>query len=279
MSGWLSRWRIKPKEKGGASVSAAEAGVAVGGDNVNSPITIGMDEERYRQILREELPILAIAKGVPEAPLRKFLAKLGEKAVPEDEITARLDAAADELIRLRADLAHFRNDRPEFAAIRARVSAFIDEGEFDAARTELRNGREAARTLREEASRLREKLRRSEEEFSRSEAEFLANEARIDKLQLNHHAAREKFVEATHLDPDVCWIWFELGDLWMLLGSLNEAEKVFRVALKTATRSGNARDLSVSHNKIGDVQVQQGNLIAALASYEASDEVSYLARD
>ena len=37
--------------------------------------------------------------------------------------------------------------------------------------------------------------------------------------------------------------------------------------------SGNAgwqRDLSVSHNKIGDVQQAQGDLAAALASYQAS---------
>jgi hypothetical protein len=37
-----------------------------------------------------------------------MLEKLGEKQIPEEEIPAGLAATADELIRLRADLAHFR---------------------------------------------------------------------------------------------------------------------------------------------------------------------------
>ena len=55
-----------------------------------------------------------------------MLEKLGEMQIPEKEIPAGLAAAADELIRLRVDLARFRNDRPEFAAIRAHASALID---------------------------------------------------------------------------------------------------------------------------------------------------------
>jgi hypothetical protein len=79
------------------------------------------------------------------------------------------------------------------------------------------------------------------------------------------------------LDPDNCWAWIELGDLWILLGSLEEAERSFREALKAAeylakADPGNAgwqRDLSVSHDQIGDVLVEQGNLPAALTSYQA----------
>jgi hypothetical protein len=177
MSEWIRRWRSKAPGSENPAVSAAEASVAVGRDNINSPITIGVDEERIRQILRDEIPGLAKAKGIPEAPLRSVLEKLGEQHIPEDEIPARLAAAADELIRLRADLARLRNDRPEFAAFRARVSALIDQGDFDAARAELRNGRDAAQALRKE--------------FSRTEAGFIADEARIDRLQLDFESARE----------------------------------------------------------------------------------------
>ena len=65
----------------------------------------------------------AATKGVPEAPLREVLKRLGETEVAEAEIPDRLAKAADELLRLRADLARLSNDRPEFAAIRARASA------------------------------------------------------------------------------------------------------------------------------------------------------------
>src|SRR5271155_163257 len=55
------------------------------------------------------------AKGVPEAPLREVLKKLGEAEVAEAEIPERIAKAADELLQLRADLTRLRNDRPEFA--------------------------------------------------------------------------------------------------------------------------------------------------------------------
>ena len=189
-----------------------------------------------------------------------MLDKLGETRVPLEEIPARLAAAADELIRLRADLTRLRDDRPEFATLRARASALIDQGEFDAARAVLREGREAARALRKE--------------LSRSEAGFLLDEGRLNKLQLDYDAALENFEEASHLDPDNCWIWIELGDLWIFLGSLAKAEQAFRAALEAALVSKDERDLSVSHNKIGDVQRAQGDLPAALTSYQASHDIS-----
>src|SRR5271166_5276804 len=198
----------------------------------------------------------AEAKGVPEAPLREVLKKLGETEVMEAEIPDRLAKAADELLQRRADLTRLRNDRPEFAAIRARASALIDKGEFDAARAELRKGREAARALRED--------------ISRSEAGFLDDEARIDRLQLNYDTACAKFLEATRLDPDNPWIWIDLGDLWVSRGSLTEAGKTFRAAMEAAGRSGNERDLSVSHQRIGEVQQAQGDLAAALSSHQAA---------
>ena len=198
-------------------------------------------------------PRLRKRKGVPEAPLREVLKKLGEAEVAEAEIPERIAKAADELLQLRADLTRLRNDRPEFAAIRARASALIDKGEFDAARAALNEGRLAARALREE--------------ISRSEAGFLADEARIDRLQLNYDAACAKFAEAASLDPGNCWIWIELGDLWTTRGSLAEAEKAFFAARDAAARSGNDRDLSASYSKIGDVQVAQGDLAGALKSY------------
>jgi len=239
-------------QSGGVNISGVVG--SVGGDIVGG--NKGLDEEGVRRVFREELSAIATAKGVPEASLRAVLDKLGETRVPLEEIPARLAAAADELIRLRADLTRLRNDRPELATLRARASALIDQGEFDAARVVLREGREAARALRKE--------------LSRSEAGFLADEARVNMLQLDYDAALENFVEASHLDPDNCWIWIDLGDLWILLGSLAKTEQAFRAALKAALVNEDDRDLSVSHGKIGDVQRAQGNLPAALTSYQAS---------
>ena len=198
----------------------------------------------------------AEAKGVAEAPLREVLKRLGETEVAEAEIPDRLAKAADELLRLRADLARLSNDRPEFAAIRARASALIDKGDFDAARAALNEGRERARALREEAS--------------RTEAGFLADEARVDRLQLNYDAACAKFAEAARLDPDNVWLWIELGDLWVTRGSLAEAE---RPSPPRATPPLEAAMIAISlcrTDRIGDVQVAQGDLAGALKSYRDS---------
>jgi tetratricopeptide (TPR) repeat protein len=203
-----------------------------------------------------QLAETAAVKGVTEAPLREVLKRLGETEIAEAEIPDRLAKAADELLRLRADLGRLSDDRPEFAAIRARASAAMDNGDFDAARAALNEGRVRARTLREEAS--------------RTEAGFLADEARVDRLQLNYEAASAKFAEVSRLDPDNVLIWGELGDLWITRGSLAEAEKAFVGARDAAVRGGDNRDLSVADNKIGDVQVARGDLAGALKSYRKS---------
>jgi tetratricopeptide (TPR) repeat protein len=196
------------------------------------------------------------AKGVPEAPLREVLKKLGETEVAEAEIPDRLAKAANELLRLRDDLTRLRNDRPEFAAIRARASAAIDRGELDAARAALNEGRERARASREEAS--------------QTEAQFLADEARVDRLQLNYNAACAKLTEAARLDPDNVWLWINLGDLWKLRGSLAEAERAFLAARDAAARSGSDAALCDSHIWVGDGQVARGDLVGALKSYRDS---------
>jgi tetratricopeptide (TPR) repeat protein len=193
------------------------------------------------------------AKGVPEAPLREVLKRLGEAEVAEAEIPDRLAEAADELIRLRADLTRLRNDRSEFAAIRARASALIDRGEFNAARAALNEGRRAARAEREE--------------IARSEAEFLADEGRLDRLQLDYDSACAKFAEAAKLDPDSVGTWIELGEIWTTRGSLAEAAKAFYSARDAAARSGSDHDLAASYDRIGDAQVAQGDRAGALKSY------------
>jgi tetratricopeptide (TPR) repeat protein len=141
--------------------------------------------ERVGKEILARLDQIALDKGVPTAPLCAILEKLGVAGVPDYEIPTRLDAAADELLGLRAHLARLRNDPPELAAVREEALALIDRGELDRARAVLNRGREAARALREEAS--------------RSEAELLANGAQIDHLQLAYCAAAAKYAEAADL--------------------------------------------------------------------------------
>jgi tetratricopeptide (TPR) repeat protein len=111
------------------------------------------------------------------------------------------------------------------------------------------------------------------EEASRTEAQFLADEARVDRLQLNYDAACAKFTEAARLDLDNVKIWGDLGDLWITRGSLADAEKAFLGARDAAARIDADRDLSVAHNRLGDVRGDQGDLAGALTSYRVKFEI------
>jgi hypothetical protein len=133
MFGWLRRWGAA-RSPPGPSVTADRGGVAAGGHISNSLISVGLDEEGVGRVLEKILARTAEEKSVPVAPLRAVLEKLGAAQMAIEEIPKRLAAAADELIRLRTDLARLRNDKPEFAAIRVRASVLIGRGEFDAAR-------------------------------------------------------------------------------------------------------------------------------------------------
>jgi len=91
----------------------------------------------------------------------------------------------------------------------------------------------------------------------------LALEARINgKLITADLIAR--YDEITRLDPGVHWDWVELGRLYRDAGDLTNWERTAQRAAETATDD---RDQSVALNELGDVQVAQGDLTAALASY------------
>lgn len=199
------------------------------------------------------LAAIAATKGVDELPLRRVLEKLGETDVPVTEIPARLERAADELLRLRDDLSRLRNEGPQFDAIRAAALAHIEAGEFDAARTALRRGRETARQMREEASRI--------------EAGFLVDEARVDRLDLAYDAATSKLEEALRIDPIATWAAIELGDLWMIRGATTRARDAYCDAIVAAQQFGDERDLSICYNRLGDILLAHGNLTDAQKSF------------
>jgi tetratricopeptide (TPR) repeat protein len=242
------------------SVKADHGSVAAGRD-ITAPVTIGLDEKRVgqelrksQQPLRDELERLAAQvardKGVEIAPLRSVLGKLGEKGVPEEDIPKRLDTAADELIKLRAENEQLRRGPPALAAIAEEVQALIDKGEFDDARRALARGREAARALRIDASRY--------------EAAFLAQQARVDDLQLSYRTAAPKYAEAAGLvapfDTKQQWRFllaqarelFKQGDEFGDNGALTEAIDVYRRCLALAPRSERPLDWATTQMNLGN---------------------------
>lgn len=126
-------------QSGGVNISGPIG--SVGGDIVGG--NKGLDEAGVRLVVREELSAVATAKGVPEAPLLTVLDKLGEKRVRPDEIPARLAAAANELLELRAEFARLKNDHPNAAAISNEAVGLIDKGDLDSAASYWTRNRDA----------------------------------------------------------------------------------------------------------------------------------------
>jgi tetratricopeptide (TPR) repeat protein len=159
-------------------------------------------------LLRRPIPSVVFRfandKGAPLLPLHTIFTMLGERGVSEKDIPTRLEAAASELARLRADNRLYRKGPARIATSAAKAEAPIEAGDFDAARSVFAQGREAARRLRDESSRY--------------EAQLLVQEARVDHLTLNFQAAAEKFAHAAFLvssfDTESCrkWLFAQAGE-------------------------------------------------------------------
>jgi tetratricopeptide (TPR) repeat protein len=80
--------------------------------------------------------------------------------------------------------------------------------------------------------------------------------------------ALKAFHQAAEYDPDDFWTWIEISRLEQIVGSLGGARKAIDAALLIEVKD--ERDRAVALNDLGDVQRAQGDLTAALESYQAS---------
>ena len=83
--------------------------------------------------------------------------------------------------------------------------------------------------------------------------------------------ALKAFHQAAECDPDDFWTWIEIDRLEQIVGSLDGARKAINAALLIETED--ERDRSVALYDLGDVQQAQGDLAAALTSYQASHDI------
>ena len=111
----------------------------------------------------------------------------------------------------------------------------------------------------------------------RREAAALARQQGALAMGHNVRAALEAFQRAAEYEPDDAWTQFFIGDLHMRLGDLSAAMESFRRGAASAKSrlQANAddliaqRDLSVSHERIGNVLKAQDDTPGALAAYRA----------
>jgi tetratricopeptide (TPR) repeat protein len=184
----------KPTASSTTVIAPAVTGITSGHDTVvNAPVNIGVNEKRVgEQITDAQKPLVerleglaaqvAREKGLEVAPLRSILVKMGEAGVRDEDIPNRLDENADELIKLRAEIARLKLGPASLASFAQQAQTLIDKGDLDGARAALAEGRAAARTVREQSSGY--------------ESDFLAQQAKIDHLQLAYQRAAANYAQA-----------------------------------------------------------------------------------
>jgi tetratricopeptide (TPR) repeat protein len=253
-------------------------GITSGHDtNIQGPVTFGLDQKGVGQEVEEKLKpadekldkILAQVardKGVEIAPLRSVLVKLGEAGVRDEDIPKRLDAAAEELIKLRAEVEQFQQGPPALAAIAQEAQALIDKGDLDGARKALVRGREAARAQRSDAS--------------RDEAKFLALDARVDDLQLAYRSAAAKYAEAAGLvapfGTEQQWRFLldqagelsKQGDEFGDNAALTDAVDLSRRDLALAPRAERPLDWAATQDNLGNALARLGERESGTARLE-----------
>src|SRR5258708_7332987 len=258
-------WASKPA--GHATVVNPSGPVVAAGRDITGPVNIGLDEKQVAQRVAEaQRPLagqleelakqVARDKGIEVAPLRAILVKMGEAGFRDEDIPQRLNEKADELIKLREEIAGLRRGPAELASFAEQAETLINKGDLDGARIVLAAGRTAARSLREQSSRY--------------EGDCLAQEAKVDHLQLAYREAATKYVEAASLiaalDRRKQWEfvlaqaneWRSQGDEFGDNAALAEAINVYHESLSLAPRAERPLDWATAENKLGSARERLG---------------------
>jgi tetratricopeptide (TPR) repeat protein len=219
------------------------------------------NERRHRELMRA----IAGKEGVDPRVLAPLFAHLGKANLTLDQMRAQAESAiADMLARAHQPVPPSK-DGADIAATIAAARAHM--GSLDSA---------AARAL------LDAKLAEDEKAHRQRRLPLLRERAAAERFAYDHTAAEATLREILILDPDDFWTWIERGDLYKRIGSLESAAATYQQAFALATRRAQLepgaarwqRHLSVSNDRVGDVQVAQGNLGAALTSYLALRETA-----
>ncbi|MFL5385750.1 MAG: tetratricopeptide repeat protein [Longimicrobiaceae bacterium] len=227
--------------------------------------------------LDEILRAVSVEKGVPVAPLRQILERLGELEVPNERIAERLDAWTGEYLNLRQKWLQVAESTLDVAAVKGEALALIDAGDFD-----------GARRLFGEA---REKVRAARQDRAREEASLLAGEADVDRLELRYREAAERYAEAASLvsafdtDAHFDYLWkradtnFLLGQEFGVNSALLDAIEGWRQLLNLSPRESQPLQWAVAQNSLGNALSILGErengitrLEEAVAAYRAALE-------
>lgn len=251
---WLERGSsgspvfLRPGQHLAGILSLSELGVNSGKSHLHEAVVVRGQVIR-RHVVRLIAQAVAREEQVSVADLREILSTIGAQDVPVAEIPERLRQFVE------ASRAHAA-EAPPSSNLGNDIDAVID----------------ASRTLvgqfkpEEALLLLKERIQGESEAFAQRTLPLLKEQVAVQQIALDHDGARASLEQITRLDPNDIWSRILLGDVWMIAGDTAQAATAYHAAQAAATARGYERGLSVSHERIGDVLVAQGDGPGALAA-------------
>jgi tetratricopeptide (TPR) repeat protein len=229
------------------------------------------NERRHRELLAVQEKILSTVareKGVDPEHLRPVLERLGHTSIPLADIPRVLGDAVDALMNRGETRTVIHNDGAAIdeaiRSARAKLAQIDVAGALATIDAALDEDDSYRKSLEAEAE-----IRRHRVAMAQARARGLFEKAFIQRTIFDHRGAIASLEAGLDLDPECVRRWIELGDERRVIGEGANARLAYESALKAAVHCGDERDLLISHSKIGDARVAQGDLTGALVSYRA----------
>jgi len=263
------------------AVGAVEGAVAIGRDNINSPITIGLTPEEVRDLtaaatkgavgpLADKIVDLSQTLGRTQEAVLSMLRMLGQADISLDRLPEKLAEVAGQSKKAISAIGALQ---PENAVAREHIekaSVAASAGHSSAARLHLRGARQAAEAAAGQAQQLATQAETARTQQMLQAAQAAAAEAELVLADLDYLGAAQLFSEAASLvpagHPDETVIFLhrqanalqrqgdERGDNFVL----SQAIRVYGLELKEHTRKRVPLLWAVTQNNLGTALLTLG---------------------
>ncbi|MFD2056139.1 caspase family protein [Mesorhizobium calcicola] len=236
--------------------------------------------------MRGQVEQIASDADMPLAPLYGALISSDTSHLSADNLNARLREAADAFVKVREEMKTLAADDPRVTELRRQAEEQLALGAFDSAQAKL-----AQAANIDEVSRNALKVNFVDRTLSQAATLFLsAGAARAD---LHYAAAINGYESVLALYGEAGQTSLsleqadrqsraleELGILYTTVGSTEAAGRAFAALLanleqrsRQETDPSVRRDLAISHIKLANIRMAQGDLPTALENYEAARDM------
>ncbi|WP_202297501.1 caspase family protein [Mesorhizobium sp. 131-2-1] len=233
--------------------------------------------------MRGEVEQIASDADMPLAPLYGALISADTSHLSAESLNARLREAADAFVKVRGEMTTLASDDPQVTALRRQAEEQLSLGAFDAARAKLAEAADIDSTSRKalKANFVSRTLSEAATRYlsagaARADLDYAAAIRDYEEVLALYGEAGQSSLALDDADRQIRTL-DELGKLYITVGNTAAAGRAYEALLanleqrvRQETDPSVRRDLAVSHTKLGNVRMTQGNLPAALENYQTA---------